>query len=75
MTSGSAPLIRADPSRRVVPTRRTPGLISLSETTAPRVGSLAAIADHLMVPVYDSPLTFRPPHAAISTMASWVRAD
>jgi hypothetical protein len=31
ITSGSAPLIRGDPSRRMVPTRRTPGLISLSD--------------------------------------------
>ena len=47
MTSGSAPLIRADPSRRMVPASRTPGPISLSETTAPSAGSLAAIAGPL----------------------------
>ena len=64
MTSGSAPLIRADPSRRMVPASRTPGPISLSETTAPSTGSLAAIVDHFTGPVYRGPLTFKPPSPA-----------
>ena len=64
MTSGSAPLIRADPSRRMVPASRTPGPIRLSETTAPSTGSLAAIVDHFTGPVYRGPLTFKPPSPA-----------
>ncbi len=61
MTSGSAPLIRADPSRRMVPASGTPGPIRLPETTAPSAGSLAAIADHFTRPVYRGPVTFTPP--------------
>ncbi len=38
MTSGSTPLIRADPSRRVVPTSSTRGPISRSAAIAPSLG-------------------------------------
>ncbi len=52
MTSGSTPLIRADPSRRVVPTSSTRGPMSRSVVIAPSLGSLSAICDHFMGPVY-----------------------
>jgi hypothetical protein len=52
----------------------TPGLISLSKTTAPRAGSAAAIADHLMTPVYSEPLTFKPPPVEVGRIIrSWHR--
>jgi hypothetical protein len=65
---------RGGPSRRTVLARMTPGLISLSKTTAPRAGSAAAIADHLMTPVYSEPLTFKPPPVEVGRIIrSWHR--
>ena len=52
MTSGSTPLIRADPSRRVVPTSSTRGPMSRSVAIAPSLGSRSAISDHFITPVY-----------------------
>jgi hypothetical protein len=44
-TSGSTPLIRAVPSRRIVPASSTPGSISSRSATAPRAGCRAEISD------------------------------
>src|SRR6266566_1744214 len=38
MISGSTPLIRADPSRRIVPARRTPGLILVAHENGDVLG-------------------------------------
>jgi hypothetical protein len=53
----------ADLRRPIAPDgtdQKDTGLISLSTTTTPRAGSLAAIAGHLMCPIYCEPLTFKP---------------
>jgi hypothetical protein len=44
-TSGSTPLIRAVPSRRIVPASSTPGSISSRSATAPRAGCRAEMSD------------------------------
>lgn len=51
----------ADLLRGMVSTKRTPGLMSLSETAAPSAGSLAAIANHFTGPVYRRSVTLTPP--------------
>src|ERR1700683_72647 len=59
MTSGSTPLIRAEPSRVTVPTSSAPGLISFSLAISPSAGWRAAISVHLMIPAYSALQTER----------------